>query len=66
MPEARADYDMRERENRERVLLDLRARVYSAVLVATPCTTFSIAHGNRADGAFQHGLRSARSAACLD
>ena len=53
-------HDMLRRENRARVLLELRARVYDAVLAATPCTTFSIAHGNRTDGAFQHGLRSAR------
>ena len=53
-------HDLRKRENRERLLLELRAGDYAAVLVATPCTTFSVAHGNRTDGAFQHGLRSAR------
>ena len=53
-------HDMLEQDNRERVLRDLRAGRYSAVLVATPCTTFSIARGNRTDGAFQYGLRSAK------
>ena len=53
-------HDLRKRENRERLLRELRAGDYAAVLVATPCTTFSVAHGNRTDGSFQHGLRSAR------
>ena len=55
-----AAHDMRLRANRARVLLDLRAGVYCGVLIATPCTTFSIARGNRQDGAVHFGLRSAR------
>ena len=51
---------MRLPANRARVLLDLRAGRFCGVLVATPCTTFSIARGNRPDGAKLFGLRSPR------
>ena len=51
---------MRLPANRARLLLDLRAGRFCGVLVATPCTTFSIARGNRPDGAKLFGLRSPR------
>ena len=45
-----AEHDMGAQANRARVLLDLRAGEFCAVLLATPCKTFSIARGNHPDG----------------
>ena len=54
------EHDMGDQANRARVLLDLRAGEYCAVLVATPCKTFSIARGNHPEGTKLFGLRSPR------
>ena len=53
-----AAHDMRLPANRARVLLDLRAGEYCGVLVATPCTTFAIARGNRQRGALRWTISS--------
>ena len=55
-----AEHDMGAQANRARVLLDLRAGEFCAVLLATPCKTFSIARGNHPDGSRLFGLRSPR------
>ena len=54
-----AAHDMRVAANRARVLRDVRDERYAAVLVATPCTSFSVARGNADDGRKHYGLRSA-------
>ena len=38
----------------------LRSGVYTALLIGTPCTSFSIAQGNAPDGSRRYGLRSWR------
>ena len=43
---------------RARLLADVRGGRYAAVLIATPCTSFSVARGNNADGCVHVGLRT--------
>ena len=53
-----ATHDMSEAANRARVLQQVRDGRYAAVLIATPCKSFSVARGNSADGSKRYGLRS--------
>ena len=53
-----AAHDLRSPELQGRVLHDIEQGVYSAVLLATPCTTFAIAHGYHPDGGRHYGWRS--------
>ena len=43
---------------RRRILDAVAAGEYDAVLIATPCTSFSVARGNHADGRVHYGLRT--------
>ena len=51
-------HDVLRVEVRERLLRAIRSGEYFGVLVATPCTSFSVARGNHADGRRHFGLRS--------
>ena len=45
-------------DTRARLLDSLRGGAYAAVLIATPCTSFSVARGNHEDGCVHVGLRT--------
>ena len=51
-------HDILRADTRERLLAAVRDGAYAAVLIATPCTSFSIARGNHSDGRTHAGLRS--------
>lgn len=51
-------HDVLRAEVRERLLRAIRSGEYFGVLVATPCTSFSVARGNHEDGRRHFGLRS--------
>ena len=50
-------HDVTRADVRARILSDLRTG-YASVLVATPCTSFSVARGNHGDGHEHPGLRT--------
>jgi hypothetical protein len=51
-------HDVTRADVRARILSELRSAAYAAVLVATPCTSFSVARGNHEDGLEHPGLRT--------
>ena len=51
-------HDILRAETRERILDAVRSGVYSAAIIATPCTSFAVARGNHLDGATHFGLRT--------
>jgi hypothetical protein len=53
-----AEHDVLTTATRARLLGAVRGRVYAAILIATPCTSFSVARGNYADGCVHAGLRT--------
>ena len=61
-----AAHDLRSPELQGRVLHDIEQGVYSAVLLATPCTTFAIAHGYHPDGGRHYGWRSQQDRDSVD
>ena len=51
-------HDVLRADTRARLLDSLRGGAYAAVLIATPCTSFSVARGNHEDGGVHVGLRT--------
>lgn len=51
-------HDVLRHDTRARLLARVRDGTYAAVLVATPCTSFSVARGNHLDGCVHVGLRT--------